>query len=316
MNIKNLIYSEDVESAIEHYKHLRERGAFSNYRTRLLNKRGKIVNVEINATAILDNDGNFLGSREIIRDVSEQAKYQLELEENNARLSKINMELDHFVYRASHDMRAPLSSILGLISVIQMQEPKKENKFLLEKMTGQIHKLESFIKEIIDYSRISRVDSETEEVNVEEMVNEIFENMEFMENASEISKSITIPHSVNFYTDRRSLEIVLNNLISNAIKYADLRKETPKIDIIIDINEKQATISISDNGIGIIEEYQPKIFDMFIRATDVNSGSGLGLYIVKEAINKINGVIELESTSRIGSVFTVCIPNLLYQENN
>jgi PAS domain S-box-containing protein len=316
INIRDLIYPEDTDSAAEHYKHLRETGTFSNYRTRLMNRKGRIVNVEISATAILGKDGGFIGSREIIRDVSEQAEYQLELEENNARLSKINMELDHFVYRASHDMRAPLSSILGLIAVVQMQEPSEENVFLLEKMTGQINKLESFIREIIDYSRISRVEAKPEEVDVKEMVDEIFENMEFMENATKIRKNIDVFQSANFYTDKKSLDVVLSNLISNAIKYADIRKEKPKIDVKIKINEDGASISISDNGIGIMEEYQPKVFDMFVRATDTNSGSGLGLYIVKEVINKIHGTIQLESTSRVGSTFTIRVPNIVFQLNN
>jgi len=113
-----------------------------------------------------------------------------------------------------------------------------------------------------------------------------------------------------FYTSATRVDIILNNLFSNAIKYADLRKEEPFLKVQMKIDADQAEIRISDNGEGINSEALPKIFDMFYRASGSGSGSGLGLYIVKEAIHKLQGTISVQSEFGKATEFIVIIPNM------
>lgn len=103
--------------------------------------------------------------------------------------------------------------------------------------------------------------------------------------------------------------MVLNNLISNAFRYTAKREETSFVQIDISSNAKEATLIIKDNGIGIPKEIQNKVFDMFFRGDKNSVGSGLGLYIAKEAIEKIQGCIQLVSDPKKGSTFTIIIPN-------
>jgi signal transduction histidine kinase len=149
-----------------------------------------------------------------------------------------------------------------------------------------------------------------EPVDFERMVANAFEQLQFMEKFGRINKVTSIEQKQVFYTSATRLDIILNNLFSNAIKYADLHKEEPRLEVSIKFPDNKAEIKISDNGEGISSEALPKIFDMFYRASESGSGSGLGLYIVKEAIQKLNGTISVKSELGKGTEFFVTIPDM------
>jgi len=131
-----------------------------------------------------------------------------------------------------------------------------------------------------------------------------------MENVTLLKKTINIHQEGNFYSSPTRLDIILTNLLSNAIKYADLKKEQPYIEIDIQCSILETQIRVRDNGEGIPDNALTKIFDMFYRASEKGTGSGLGLYIVKEAIQKLGGTIQVSSEQGKGTVFDVRIPNL------
>ena len=120
-----------------------------------------------------------------------------------------------------------------------------------------------------------------------------------------------VPCSLVVRSDRRLLRRVVQNLISNAIKYADISKPDPYVEVRVDKSPDGVTICVADNGDGIDEEHLPKIFDMFYRATQKSSGSGIGLYIVNEITQKMKGTLKVESVKRVGSKFFVNLPNLV-----
>lgn len=122
---------------------------------------------------------------------------------------------------------------------------------------------------------------------------------------------MTIVEKEKFVSDKRRVNVVLNNLISNAIKYQDLLKKDSFVKIDIQTSKEHVIIEVKDNGIGMTEVAKGKIFEMFYRASKQSTGSGLGLYIVKETIDKLSASITVESEKGVGSKFTVIIPNLL-----
>jgi signal transduction histidine kinase len=164
----------------------------------------------------------------------------------------------------------------------------------------------------VDHSRNTRLKVEPESVNFESLVNATFEQLQFMDNVSHLDRKIEIDQSAPFFTAVTRLEIVLKNLISNSVKYADLRKSNPYLKVAVKCTDQKAEIRIKDNGEGIPEDAKPKIFDMFFRASPNGTGSGLGLYIVKEAVQKIGGTIQVNSQLGIGTEFVVDIPNLQF----
>ncbi|MBS1681391.1 MAG: HAMP domain-containing histidine kinase [Bacteroidetes bacterium] len=235
-------------------------------------------------------------------------KTEKELSQNNQLLTKANQELDRFVYSASHDLRAPLSSVLGLIELCQRTTDTEEIKHCLGLMKVRVADLDLFIKEIIDYSRNARQEIRPEKFNLYAMVEEVAEGLKFGNGMEKILIQYAISQDLMVTTDRARLKVVLSNLIGNALKYSNPRQEEPTVLVKASMNEKYLKIQVEDNGIGISEEHLPKIFEMFYRASEKSQGSGLGLYIVKETLGKLNGKIRVASTLGQGSTFSIEVP--------
>lgn len=242
---------------------------------------------------------------------NKRRKAEKALRKQNEELVKINKELDSFVYSVSHNLRAPLMSVLGLINLVQLENKNDkalDNYFLM--MQSSIHKLDDTLKEILDYSRNARSNLNIESVNLESLVEDCFERLMYIDGSEKINKTILVQATTEFFSDVYRLSVVFNNLISNAIKYCDHSRKFNIIDIRATINDTEAEIVFRDNGIGIGADFLPKIFNMFFRATDRSEGAGLGLYIVKETIEKLNGSIRIESAVGEGTNFYIKLPNL------
>jgi signal transduction histidine kinase len=231
-----------------------------------------------------------------------------ELEVQNEELKKVNNELDRFVYSVSHDLRAPLLSTLGLIDISRYEPDEQEKSRYLELMYKSIRKLDNFIIDIINLSKNARLELQSEPIEFDKLVNTVLEEHSFIENFKSIEFTTQIQQEGSFYTDSKRLTIILNNLISNAIRYS--RTKQPFVSIQVHTDEERAFIEILDNGIGIAQEHIDKIFNMFYRASQSKSGSGLGLYIVKETVQKLKGTIQVESNVEEGTKFMIFIPSI------
>ncbi len=231
------------------------------------------------------------------------------VEKRNAELRKLNNELDRFVYSASHDLRAPLASILGLINVARMDDAEKMDDYL-KKIETSVHKLDGFVRDIIDFSRNARTELEVELIEFEELIHEILDNFKYLDEKNQIKRIVYVKTAGVFYTDLKRLTIILNNLISNAVKYFNPHANGPFIEVDVSVSQDAAKIILKDNGIGIAPEHVNNIFKMFYRGDEKSRGSGLGLYIVKETVEKLNGTISVTSKFGEGSSFTVTIPSL------
>lgn len=235
------------------------------------------------------------------------------LARQNEALTKINKELDSFVYSISHNLRAPLMSVLGLLDLATNESDSVIMHQYHEMMKSSVCKLDDTLKEILEYSRNARQGLVVNEINFEKIINDNFERMQFMPGYDRISKEIFIEGQDQFYSDRYRLSLILNNLISNAIKYADPSKEVSIINISVQLRPDSALLIFRDNGIGIEDGYMQKVFNMFFRATAKNEGAGLGLYIVKEAVEKLGGSIALDSQMGLGTRFQIELPNLVHE---
>lgn len=231
-----------------------------------------------------------------------------ELEVQNEELKKVNSELDRFVYSVSHDLRAPLLSTLGLIEISRNEKDEQEKYRYLELMHKSIRKLDNFIIDIINLSKNARLDLHHDLIDFDKLIQSVLEEHSYIEQSKSIEFRKDIQQIGYFYTDSKRLLIILNNLISNAIRYSN--SEMPFVQITVQADLEKATIKISDNGIGIGPEHLEKIFQMFYRASQSKSGSGLGLYIVKETVQKLKGTVQVQSQVNEGSTFIVELPSL------
>ncbi|WP_420581019.1 sensor histidine kinase [Reichenbachiella sp.] len=234
-----------------------------------------------------------------------------ELMDSNLELKKLNEEMDRFVYSTSHDLRAPLLSILGLLNIIESENTQYDIKGYLKLLRDSTVKLDRFISDIIDYSRNTRLEVNCVKVDFASVIDESFKHLNYMPGCSTLLKLINIDDHANLFSDDRRLSIIFNNLISNAIKYQKPDIEDSYVNIEAEITPSELKVEIEDNGVGIEEKYLGQIFDMFYRASPEAKGSGLGLYIVQETLEKLQGTIEVESTYGEGTKFTVTIPNMI-----
>ncbi|SFD12571.1 sensor histidine kinase [Flavobacterium phragmitis] len=230
-----------------------------------------------------------------------------ETEAKNENLIIVNKELDRFVYSASHDLRSPITSLKGLIEITALEDDVNQVRNYLQMMHQSLARQDQFISDIIDYSKNKRKEIIMEPVSLKELFNEAILQMMHIENASKIKFTQELEVD-QIESDGLRLKIIINNLISNAIKYADCSKQEMFITIKTYFSEGLNKIEIADNGIGIHDEHKENIFDMYF-GTNKNKGSGLGLYIVKEAVENIKGDIFVFSESNVGSKFIVTIPN-------
>jgi signal transduction histidine kinase len=237
--------------------------------------------------------------------------YRLRLENKELlhKLSKTNKELDEFVYRASHDLRAPVASVLGLINLAKDESDLTKLREYLGLKEHSVLKLDGLIRDIIQFSRNSHLRINTDEINFEELIQKSLTSYEHFQSATQIKKSFEVNMKSPFVSDLFRLEIIIDNLISNSIRYAKLDVDQPFLELKVDVDKDKAVICVSDNGVGIDKEQKDKIFDMFYRGTDDNTGSGLGLYIVKETVDKLLGDIVVVSSPNEGCEFRVSIPN-------
>lgn len=259
---------------------------------------------EISYNPIYDAENNVYGVSVFARDITQRKT-------NEATIVQTNFELDSFVYRASHDLRAPLRSILGLVNIINSQTGEVDKVNYIRLIEKSAIKLDNFISDLINFSRNSRASVDIEEVDFAAIINECKENLRFMESADQVEFISKVKGSGDFYSDPKRISIFLNNFLSNAIKYQDPNKKNKSfVNIQVSYNRSQALITIEDNGVGIKKEYQSKIFNMFFRASENSFGSGLGLYIARQAVERLGGEIKVDSKLGVGTTFAIRLPNL------
>lgn len=232
------------------------------------------------------------------------------LQRTNQELSKRNTELDNFVYSVSHDLRAPIASVLGLINLAKKDKDRKMKDTYLDMINSSALQQDHFIREILDQSRNSRLEIRKEEIFFEPIIEETFNQLKFATTSGQfVEKIVEIRQEKPFYGDRWRLKVILNNIISNAIRYRNGRE--PVIKVKVDVGNGNASLQIEDNGKGIAKEHLSNVCKMFYRGTDDGAGSGLGLYIVKETVDKLNGSIVIDSELGQGTTVNLRIPEVM-----
>ncbi|MBX9853135.1 MAG: PAS domain S-box protein [Cytophagaceae bacterium] len=268
-----------------------------------IENKGKVLSYEISYNPIYSTEGKVSGVSVFGRDIT-----QRKMAEND--IIRTNFELDSFVYRASHDLRAPLRSVLGLVNLAKTENEEAERNNYLYLVEKSVNKLDSFISDLTNFSRNSRLEVSVNKIDFRSSIQECIENLKYMDNADRIKTIIQVDDAIDFYSDPTRISIILHNLISNAIKYQNPRSEESYVEIDIATNQECALIKVKDNGKGIREEYLEKIFQMFFRASQESYGSGLGLYITKQVVEKLQGSVSVTSKIGSGSEFIIKLPNL------
>lgn len=245
----------------------------------------------------------------ILRDITEQKRVERDLKYKNN-------ELDTFVYSTGHDLKGPIASLMGLYNIVKLEIQDEASLSYFEMYHKQILRLNEIILNLLQLTRIKEQEATPEEVDFIKLAQDCVNSFRHLEHFDAITFRLENLITQQVFTDSRLMRTILQNLIENAIKYS---RDNVKswVHVRVENGRKAGTVSIivSDNGMGIRKEYQEKIFNMFFRGTESSQGSGLGLYILRNAVEKLSGTIHLTSEPEKGTVFRVSIPSMAPPEN-
>jgi len=244
----------------------------------------------------------------LTQNVTESKLQSARLNKTLAELEAKNFELDSFVYRTSHDLRSPLASILGLADLILIEKELPAIYECTTRIRDSVKKLDATINSILEYSRNGNLELQQTEVDIKSLWLQSVEFHQNMPNATKIEFIQEGDLDGKVKTDQFRLQIIFNNLVSNAIKYHDYDKPNLYVKLRVRKSINGLQLVVSDNGLGISKEHLPLVFNMFYRGNRLSQGAGLGLYIVKQAVDKLGGVLMLDSNEGEGTTFSITIP--------
>jgi len=231
------------------------------------------------------------------------------LEDERGNLDKENKELDSFLSSTSHDLRTPIASILGLTYLGKLELQEEKARSFMGLIEERIKKLDLVISDILSLSRSKKIDLKIEELDFARMLDETIADIRFNKGVSAIQLEYQPDPGHVFKSDYNQMKIILNNLMANAVKYHNLDQPNPYIRVSFKRVKNVVEIAVKDNGQGIAKESIPRIFDMFYRDSPATEGTGLGLYIIQEALIKIKGIVLVDSELGKGSTFKIVLDN-------
>ena len=299
-NLNDFIVPEDLRSEGIDLNNLIASNQVVSIESIRRHRSGRMINVILYGVPVLLNN-EALGIYGVYVDISDRKKVEEELKIRNA-------ELDNFVYKVSHDLRAPLSSVLGLVNLSKVQGNTDNPERYIEIIGEKIQALDNFISDVLSHSKNLKMEVDISRVDLQNIIEQTFTDLGYLEGARQTKRTVKI-EGIDFYSDHWRISEIFRNLISNAIKYRRQDSNDSEIIIKINVDHLCADISFADNGIGIKESEMKRIFEMFYRATDQGEGSGIGLYIVKNAVEKLGGQIKVASSPGYGTRFHILLPN-------
>lgn len=300
ISFSSLLYSQDLPQFSSNIRQLgsdKEKSFTCELRLRHKDQHYIWVQYSINLFAPSGQDPYFTA---VVVDIS-QLKQKEEL------LLHEQQDLSMFIDRVTHDMKGPLNSLIALhrLVVLECGHDTKTMEYF-NHYHNTVERLNTTINDLLTLSQVKKVTPQPALVNPRTMVQDCLQSLCHLPDFYKITFTIRVETKENLFVEERLLQTIVQNLLENAVKYCS--ETDPKVLICIKLHENQLQLEVSDNGIGIAEEAQTHIFDMFYRATTRSTGTGLGLYILKNAVDKLRGTVKVRSMPRKGSRFTVSIP--------
>jgi PAS domain S-box-containing protein len=295
-SLMNILIEENKTHHPDHSGHYQ-------YEIPITGKSGNKIQCMISCSVTRDEQNRFTGLLITYTDITDRKKTE-------EKLQVAQRELNTFIYRSSHDLKGPLSSILGLINVLEKEDHGSNGSPCIKMIRQSASRLDRMLNEMLNVVRIKREKLFPEPIDFYTQVNEVVVGLRANnEGFYDVKRNVNIECKKTLRTDKKLLSLILHNLIDNAIKY---RKPDADSFVTIDISDYMhgVRIKIEDNGIGFSQNTQENIFNMFNRGNYTNDGNGLGLYVVKNAIDRLGGYIELHCEQEKNTCFTIFLPDL------
>lgn len=259
----------------------------------------------------IDKPWNIEQIKNSIKNAADLYFMRKELKDKNEKLKKMHSEMNQFVYSLSHDLRGPLMSISGVTKLAKMEIEDAHVVEYLDMIDSATGKLDSFIFKMLDFYRSTKRDHKVTNISFKEIIDQQMAAYQDKFGLDGFDVQVSIDQETDFFSDNAKIRVILNNLFSNAVQFStEVESEKKVISISIQVVDNTATLKVEDNGIGIEEKHLPNVFNLFSRATQKNVGTGLGLYMVKEAVEQLGGEIEIDSKVNEWTKVKVTLPGI------
>jgi len=292
----DITYKEDVANNVNLYENMRD-GLFNEYtyEKRYVRKDGRIIWAKLTVSGVRIQ-GEYSHMIALVQDIDESKHYQHDLETKNK-------ELDTLFYKVSHDLKAPVTTLLGLCNLLKLEETSIAQKSTFHHLEKAVHQLQIQNESLLQLTKVYDHQPTPKPLLLGKMIDSIL--LSFEETYSIQKKNL----DAIIIADHFLLSIVLRNILQNAITYCSPERRLD-ISVSLDLKPGQYCLMIRDNGQGISQEFIDQIFHMFYKASSQSKGSGLGLYMARKAVEKMNGSIQVESEPETGSEFSILLPQL------
>lgn len=261
-------------------------------------KYGQTLQLKALQSVVYDEENQPVFYLKSIQDVTE-------IKASELRIRRMAKEFDNFVYRASHDLQGPLSTIEGLSDLLRMHDSSPATVKYADMISKVSLKMKKALLGMLEASRINDLQSESEPIDFRDLIDNILNELLKLYDLSEINIHTHIDRGVAFESDPALVTIVIKNLLENAVVFRDHKRACLIKLSIRKSSEKNICIELTDNGVGIAEEDREDVFRMFCRKSPLSRGSGIGLYLIKQTVDRLNGRIEMQSQRNQGSTFRV-----------
>lgn len=244
-----------------------------------------------------------------LADIVQQLRKEIEKhEQTQAKLESTHSELNHFIYKSSHDLKGPLASIMGLCNIAENSVSPEERQRYIELIRVSSTRLSEKLDTLIQATRLIEGRLQLQRVDFKDLLDNILHDLRNREFAVGVALRLDLEKGLGFQTDGHLIQTMLVHLLENGMRYKDHSQKHPFVMVTGSRVANEIRISVMDNGRGIPDHLQSAVFDMFVKSNMEFHSSGLGLYLVKKTVDKLGGRILLQSEEGVGTTFTIHIP--------
>ncbi|MCF8253929.1 MAG: hybrid sensor histidine kinase/response regulator [Bacteroidia bacterium] len=247
--------------------------------------------------------------RSVVRESFEYFHTRNELETRNKELIEAYKDLDRFVYSVSHDLRSPLMGILAVSNLLAKSQNLSEVADYADLISKNVSRLDEFIFNLLEYYKVKRGELTIDAISLKTIIKNLIEVYETDARNKGIRIEMDVVQEEEFRSDSLVIMVALQNLLSNSLKYQRQDNPDKMVKFTVRVLRGQANIKVEDNGIGIEPEFIDKIFEMFFRASVIGTGSGIGLYNAKHALDKLGATVKVNSVPNVGTLFEIILPS-------
>ncbi|MCL6523806.1 MAG: PAS domain-containing sensor histidine kinase [Thermoflavifilum sp.] len=295
----------DVKSLLQ--EAFKKRESFSFYHQVVVGRKQKYIFVK--GFIKQDQRGKIMRIYGVAQDVSERVEKEKLLQQQNLELEKVNRELDRFIYSISHELRSPVASIMGIIQLCEEETNPENNRFHFQLIRESLRNLDNFIADVMHYSHNARLPVHQQPIVWPELIEEVINSMPTLYRKEIDIKFRQEGSGCEFYSDGYRIKTILQKILHHAFLYKQPYQDICQVYISVLVREGYSKLLIKNPGLDLDKNVQNRIFEMFYRTSAKVSGEGLGLYIVKEMLNKIGGQVQVYSQPGEGTQFMITIPN-------